>query len=173
MHHDQSDRQQDHGERRQSEKEARRLLARQALIVAGEHQDHRYFGDLGRLDLHGPDNQPALRTHAGLAGDVDRDQQQQRDHIDRPSEPQPDLGRHQRRRQQDCDGRAIADGMPRRPRIEAAAGRRIERHRTNGGDRRQHQDQAPVDAPQLLAEARCRRRAHRHRGHGHREAIFL
>ncbi len=159
LHHDQPDRHHDHQERRQDVEEAAGLLARQAVIVAGDHQDHRHLGDLRRLDLHRPDHQPALCAHLSGAGDVDGNQQQERHGVDRPGERQPDLGRHQRRRQQDEERGAVADGMPRRPRIKPAARRRIERHGADARDRRQHQHEAPVDAPDPLAEARRRRRA--------------
>src|SRR5262249_30241021 len=66
-----------------------------------------------------------------------------------------------------------ADGMTCRPGVEPAAGGRIERHRADGGDRREHQHQTPVDAPQPLAERGRRPFAERYRGHRHREAIFL
>ena len=157
LHHDQRDRRQDHGERRQDKEEAPGLLAAEAMVVARQHQDHRHLGDLRGLDLHRPDHQPALRAHAGLADDVDGDQQQQRDDVDRPGERQPDLGVHQRHHQHDAEGHAVAHGMARRPGIEAAAGRRVERHHADAGDRRQHQRQAPVDAPDLLGEADRRR----------------
>ena len=180
LHHDQGDRRQDDGERRQDVEEARRLLLAEAVVVARQHQDHRHLGDLRGLDLHRPEHQPALRAHAGLADHVDGDQQQQRDDVDRPGERQPDPGVHQRHHQHQAEGHAVAHGMARRPGIEAAARRRIERHHADAGDRRQHQRQAPVDAPDLLAEAdgsrrveaddgRCRQA---HRRASHRDAIL-
>src|SRR6185503_15973959 len=47
----------------------------------------------------------------------------------------------------------IAHRMTRGPRFEAAACGGIERHDADPGDRRQHQNQTPVDAPDLLPEA--------------------
>ena len=125
-----ADRRQDHGERRQGVEELRPACSRaQAVVVARQHQDHRHLGDLRGLDLHRPEHQPALRAHADLADHVDRDQQQHGDDVDRPGERQPDLGMDQRHHQHQAEGRAVAHRMPRRPRLEAAAGRRIERQR--------------------------------------------
>ena len=136
LHHHQPDRRHDHDQRRQGVEEALGLLARQAMVVARQHEDHRHLGDLRRLDLHRPEHQPALRAHADLAGDVDRDQQQHRDDVDRPGEHQPDLGMDQRHDQRQAERHAVAHGMPAGPRLEAAAGRRIERQHADRGDRR-------------------------------------
>jgi hypothetical protein len=173
LHHHQRDRRHDDHERRQGVEELLGPLARQPVVIARQHQDHRHLGDLRRLDLHRPQHQPTLGAHADLADHVDRDQQQHRDDVDRPGERQPDLGIDQRHHQAQAERHAVTHGVLAGPRIEAAAGRGIERDHADRGDRRQHQDQAPVDAPDLLAEADRRRGREAKRRQGHRAAIFL
>jgi hypothetical protein len=171
LHHHQPDRRHDDDQRRQGVDEALGLLTGQAVIIARQHQDHRDLGDLRRLDLDRAQHQPALRTHADLADHIDGDQQQHRDAVDRPGQPPPHLGMDQRHRQAEAERHAVAHGVLAGPRLEAAAGRRVERQHADPGDRRQHQDQAPVDAPDLLAEGRRRRRVEAERRQTHDESL--
>ncbi len=148
-------------ERRRREDERHRQQERQRpadggeiepVEIARQRQHQRDLHDLGGLDLDETEIDPALRAHADLALDLDEDQQEKAEQIEKIGVAQPELEVEDRDHQHQQQPGGEARHLARHPGIDIAVGRGIEHREADAGDHRQEQDEPPAYAAQLLAE---------------------
>ena len=99
LQHDQCRRQADQHQRRPQRHRPGFEAARQAVIIARQHQHDRQLHELRRLQLDDAEVEPALAAAAHATQQFDAAQRQQHHAVQRPGDPQPERRRHEGQRQ--------------------------------------------------------------------------
>ncbi len=150
-------RRQDEERRHDEAQRATDILDRQPVKIARQRQDQRDLHQLRRLQLDEAEIDPALCPHADRAAHLDGDEQGEGDGEDDVGAAQPEADIDQGDTDHQADGNGKAHHLARRPGLHIAIGRRIEHGEAEAGDRREQQQQPPIEAPQLLREGQPRR----------------
>ncbi len=146
---DQQHRRRDHGHGNQELPREARLLGRQPMVKTGQGQDQADLHDLGRLDAHEVQVQPALGPQRHLALHHHRQEQHQADGVDRIGGDEPDADIHQGQGQGQQQAQAKTDQVLGRPWVPRLVGDGIEHQGANARDQAEHGAEGPVDLAEL------------------------
>ena len=161
-----------HQQRHQQPAELPDLLLAAGMEIARQRQHQRQLHDLRRLQVEDPDRDPALGAALDRARRLDHHQQTQRAEVAGVREAVPeadvDQGDDEHRHRPDREANELAHD----PALAAAAGGGIESQQADAGDCQHHQDQTPVQRPDLAPErqldrARAERGVERAPAEGH------
>jgi hypothetical protein len=127
------------------------ILVGEAVKIARQGHDQRDLHDLGGLQLHHAEIDPALGAHTDLAGKIDPDQQQDRNQIGRIDETHQRLQVDHRDREHHREADREARRLPVHPGIGAAMGGGIEHGEADRGDAADQEDHRPAHLRDLVA----------------------
>ncbi len=119
------------------------------MVVAGQGQHQADLHDLGRLDTHEVQVEPAPRAQGPLAHHWHGQQQDEGYGVDRVGHAEPDADVDQAQGQHQGEADPEADQVLGRPRLPVRVGDGVEHHPADPGDQAHQEAEHPVDLADL------------------------